>query len=166
MVGVAANERGEERTDDNDGQGSGTTRTNPGANAFIKLTGRERDVLAELVTGISLKVVASKLSISLQTVSTYLCRAKRKLGVESRNDLLAVITGHGGSSSELPLSIRRRVTSAELQICTAIVEGRSYGSLALDRGTSIRTVQNQAQSLFRKCGVGSRFELAALVLTS
>src|SRR4051812_21516737 len=47
------------------------------------LSQRERDVARMAARGDALKVIADTCSISLQAVSTYLKRAKRKLGVAS-----------------------------------------------------------------------------------
>jgi DNA-binding CsgD family transcriptional regulator len=122
-------------------------------------------VLAEIATGLSLKVVASNLSISVQAVSTYLRRAKTKLGSCSRSDLLAAMAGEA-VGSDLARTIPDHATRAERTICEAIIEGRSYRSIATARGTSVRTVQHQARSLFEKFGVNSRGELAALIFRS
>jgi DNA-binding CsgD family transcriptional regulator len=140
--------------------------TPPQTKASARLTKRQRAVLAELATGASLKVTASNLSISVATVSTHLYRAKRKLDATSRNDLLATLVGASAKHYSVPLSIRCRVTKAELATCEAIIEGMSYGALARARGISIRTVQHQARSLFEKLGVTSRCELAALIFKS
>ena len=125
------------------------------------LTERERAVVSEITRGAPLKMIASRLSISVQAVSTYLLRAKRKLGAKSRDDLLA-------SCTESPLSLDRikgtlsRLTPAEVAVGNALVSGESYSSIARTRATSARTVQHQVSKILRKCGVASRYELAAL----
>jgi DNA-binding NarL/FixJ family response regulator len=121
-------------------------------------------VLTELTAGLSLKVIASNLFISTQAVSTYVCRARRKLGATSRSALLASFAGAASTVDDAALSIRRRATRAEREVYAAILGGESYASIAALRGTSIRTVQHQAHSLFLKLGVNSRFELAAVML--
>jgi DNA-binding CsgD family transcriptional regulator len=63
------------------------------------LSARERMVAEAVARGEALKVVAGRLSISLQAVSTYLGRARRKLGVTSRADLIRALQWEGGPSS-------------------------------------------------------------------
>ncbi len=53
------------------------------------------------------------------------------------------------------------LTPAEREVLRALLSCRSNLQIARERGTSIRTVANQVQALFRKLGVGSRAELAA-----
>ena len=53
------------------------------------------------------------------------------------------------------------LTAAEREVARAVLDGRSAGEIARQRGTSVRTVANQVQSIYQKLGVGSRVELAA-----
>lgn len=64
----------------------------------------------------------------------------------------------------LTYSLRRcsALTSAELEVARLAVAGGSNRAIARLRGTSARTVANQIASAFRKLGVGSRSELAAI----
>jgi DNA-binding CsgD family transcriptional regulator len=54
-------------------------------------------------------------------------------------------------------------TAAERSVAGLIVDGAGNAEIARARGTSKRTISNQIASIFRKAGVGSRAELAALV---
>lgn len=56
--------------------------------ARYALTERELDVLELLVAGVSNKVIASELGVSLATVKTHLLHLFRKTGVSSRMELL------------------------------------------------------------------------------
>jgi DNA-binding NarL/FixJ family response regulator len=60
-----------------------------------------------------------------------------------------------------PLKLPKSFSRAEQEVATAIAVGRSNAAIAKERGTSIRTVENQVYAIFRKLGVGSRCELAA-----
>ena len=125
------------------------------------LTEREQVVVSEVTIGTPLKLIGWRLSISTQAVSIHLLRAQQKLGAKSRRDLLAI----GGKSVRSLNDIHKsgpNLTAAELAVGNAIVEGEPYASIAMIRNTSVRTVQHQAREVFRKCGVLSRFELAAL----
>lgn len=56
-----------------------------------------------------------------------------------------------------------KLTAAEREVMELIVSGLSNAEVARKRGTAVRTVANQLQSLFRKLGVNSRAELSAKV---
>jgi DNA-binding CsgD family transcriptional regulator len=51
------------------------------------------------------------------------------------------------------------LSAAEREVARAALEGRSNAEIAALRGTSVRTVANQLQSIFRKLGVSGRTEL-------
>jgi DNA-binding CsgD family transcriptional regulator len=53
------------------------------------------------------------------------------------------------------------LTSAEREVISGLLEGKSYAEIARRRGTSVDTVAKQAGSAFRKLGVSSRNELVA-----
>jgi DNA-binding NarL/FixJ family response regulator len=53
-----------------------------------------------------------------------------------------------------------RLSRAEREVVELLLSGASNAQIARQRGTSARTVANQAASIFRKLGVGSRMELA------
>jgi DNA-binding NarL/FixJ family response regulator len=56
------------------------------------------------------------------------------------------------------------LSRAEREVVACVLQGCSNGAIAAQRGTSLRTVAVQLQSIFRKLGVGSRIELAAALL--
>ena len=60
-------------------------------------------------------------------------------------------------------ALREQLTVAERDIVDGIVRGESNRSIALRRGTSIRTVANQVATVFQKLRVMSRGELVVLV---
>ena len=51
------------------------------------------------------------------------------------------------------------LTSAERDVVAMVIDGLPNEAIAAKRGTRIRTVANQLQSIYRKLGVGSRLEL-------
>ena len=59
------------------------------------LSPREREVALALADGLSRATIASRLKITVNTVSTLARRAYRKLGVSSQAELTARLTGHG-----------------------------------------------------------------------
>lgn len=56
------------------------------------------------------------------------------------------------------------LTSAELEVVEAVLEGLSQAVIAKRRGVKSRTVVNQIASAYRKLGVGSRGGLVSLVV--
>lgn len=57
------------------------------------LTPRERDVVEQLVSGASTRSIAETSGLTVSTVNTYMKRIFAKLGVHSRVELLAYVTG-------------------------------------------------------------------------
>jgi DNA-binding CsgD family transcriptional regulator len=54
------------------------------------------------------------------------------------------------------------LTPAEREVAAAAVAGQSNEMIAAARGAAVRTVANQLASIYRKLGINSRAELAAL----
>jgi DNA-binding NarL/FixJ family response regulator len=119
-------------------------------------------IASEIVGGLSLKVIADQLCLSIQAVSTYLSRAQRKLGLTSRHALAEVVSGNTLLLDNIPaLPHLTRLTNAERAVGAGMLAGCPNSAIAQMRGTSVRTVENQASSLMRKLGLGSRAELIA-----
>jgi DNA-binding NarL/FixJ family response regulator len=64
---------------------------------------------------------------------------------------------------EAPTAGLAELTEAEREVARRVLAGESNREIATRRGVSERTVANQVQAIFRKLGVQSRAELAALV---
>ena len=58
-----------------------------------------------------------------------------------------------------PSSTPTSLTEAERTVAALVLQSLSNEEIAAMRGTSVRTVANQLQSLFRKLKIGSRLEL-------
>ena len=58
----------------------------------------------------------------------------------------------------------RDLTAAEQDVCRMLLDGATDAAIAERRGTSVRTVGNQIQAIYRKLGVSDRLELLALLL--
>jgi len=61
-----------------------------------------------------------------------------------------------------PRSATAALTPAERHVALAALAGYSNAEIARMRGSATRTVANQIATIFRKLGVRSRAELAAL----
>lgn len=74
----------------------------------IRLTPRERDVLARLAEGLSDKEIAARLGIGIETVRTHLAGIYGKFGVESRLQALSAALREGVIEDGRPDSHRPR----------------------------------------------------------
>lgn len=88
-----------------------------GWTALNHLTPRELDLVVQLHQGFRDKHIARNLGIALATVSTELRALYRKVGVTSRNELVAaclavLLSGGGGSGNMITMRKRRTVLSA------------------------------------------------------
>jgi DNA-binding CsgD family transcriptional regulator len=69
----------------------------------------------------------------------------------------------------LPLrlpELERRCSRAERDVLIGILASKSDAEIAKQRGTSPRTIANQARALMRRYGVSSRRELVAQLMAS
>lgn len=128
--------------------------------ALGALSEREGAVVAFAVLGIPLKIIAARLSISVQAVSTYLKRARRKLALPSRADLVKYLL-ECRTTSWTSTANMDRLTDAERRVWTAVASGMSNRTIARARGTSVRTIEKQVAAIIGKCGLHSRGELFA-----
>ncbi len=164
--------------------------TSKGKGRSRDLTERERMVARCAATGMPFKLIADACSISVQAASTYLLRAKRKLGASSKADLVRAIMheeGHGPiriPCLELLMQVRlesewfrifrahgpphhqrtETLTPAEREILAAILAGLPTAGIARQRGTAVGTVATQISAIMRKLEVQSRAALVASVL--
>lgn len=140
------------------------------------LTRRQQQVVRLAGNGAPNSEIAYELGISEACVSSHLHTACRKLKCGSRRDLIRMMKigndelGLDLGDAQVRLLVDRvdredpppmsaRLTLAEQSVLAAIRVGRSNAEIAQQRGTSVRTVANQAASILRKSGRSSRFEL-------
>ena len=68
--------------------------------AGLKLSGRQRDVIELVVTGLSNRQIAEKLVMSVRTVEGHIYRACQRVGAQSREELASIIrSGPGDRAS-------------------------------------------------------------------
>ncbi len=60
-----------------------------------------------------------------------------------------------------PARLPPGLTEAEQQVALEVYDGATNAQIASRRGTSVATVANQLDSIYRKLNVGSRVELIA-----
>jgi DNA-binding CsgD family transcriptional regulator len=84
-----------------------------------------------------------------------------RLGARSWSDRASADRGEGGAAS-IPLA--SRLTAAELRVAIAVGHGASNRQAAEELFIGVKTVDYHLQNVYRKLGLRSRTQLAALVL--
>lgn len=142
---------------------------------------RERQVAEYIGMGRSTEAIAYALGISGSAVGTYAVAAQRKLGLRSRAELAsffhpnglraqlfeATVLGEELLVGSVPLfdeALLKRLTGSEREVALLLLLGSTNADIALRRQTSVNTVANQVQSVFKKLGITSRVQLAARLL--
>jgi DNA-binding NarL/FixJ family response regulator len=121
------------------------------------LSPREHQAVALVARGYANKVIAGELGVTVSTVSVYLLKAGRKLGVRGRVALIHAFHCALDGEPALPPAL----STSERAVAALMLRGASNAEIAEARAKSARTVANQVASIFRKLGVRSRGELAA-----
>jgi DNA-binding CsgD family transcriptional regulator len=138
-----------------------------------ELTPREAQVSELLSFGLSLKEIAYDLGLGVSAVGKAASRAREKLGLSSSGELAALVAGTkerevGGATAASIQPTRldgASLSDAEHEVALLVLRGCSNADIALRRRTSVRTVANLVQRVFRKFGVHSRTELALRLVT-
>lgn len=137
---------------------------------------RERIVLEHVLAGRSSKWIACELKRSESVIARTLRLALDKLGAPDTAMLAGVpvlgfepLPGVGAGDdraiARTALAARSlaNLSDAERSIVTDLFGGKRIPTIALERGTSPRTVAHQISSVYRKLGASSRRELLALL---
>ncbi len=79
-------------------------------------------------------------------------------------ELPAPRSAAASSDERLRLTVKwAGLTTSELEVLEAILAGLSNSEIARQRGTNVRTIANQAASIYRKLRVQSRLQLRAVL---
>jgi DNA-binding NarL/FixJ family response regulator len=137
---------------------------------------REKIVLEHMLAGRSGKWTASELKLSESVIARTLRLALDKLGAPDAATLAGVqvlaFEPLDDLGAEADLAIARtapaarslaNLSDAERSIVADLFGGKRIPAIALERGTSPRTVAHQIGSVYRKLGASSRRELLALL---
>ncbi len=145
------------------------------------LTQREHAIAVAAARGLGNKAIAYELGVTESAIGTAVARVLRKLALRSRSELALLFAPFAPRTRARAVSIAGErlaivnvprvpdapfdeLSSVEREVAQSLIEGATHASIALRRGTSVRTVANQAASIYRKLGVRSRAELAARAL--
>lgn len=129
-----------------------------------QLSASEELVARRLVQGVSDKVIAAELGVTLSTVATFARRLRTKLACRPGAEALMLSERVSRPALRRRLRVFEGLTASEWEIAADLVVGASYRDIAEKRGRSVRTVASQCSALFHKCGVSGRRELAAALL--
>jgi DNA-binding NarL/FixJ family response regulator len=140
------------------------------------LGSRERIVLEHVLAGRSGKWTACELMLSESVIARTLRLALDKLGADDTATLAGVqvlaFEPLHSVGAEVDLAIARtapaarslaNLSDAERSIVADLFGGKRIPAIALERGTSPRTVAHQIGNVYRKLGASSRRELLALL---
>lgn len=157
------------------------------------LSPREHVIAHLVASGTPNKVIAYSLGLATSTIASHLAAAMKKLGLLSRLELVTILTAlrptgdkatNGssehvdvfepdlGTPSHVVISIATgpaladTLSPAEREVVQDVLAGLANSEIASKRERSARTIANQLASIFRKLGVGSRFELTARLVAS
>ncbi len=84
------------------GQPGGLASMRPNALASVKLTPRQLDVLGLLLRGLSNKLIARELNLSVETVKDHVAAVLRALNVNSRTQAVLAVSQMPGQGATLP----------------------------------------------------------------
>jgi DNA-binding CsgD family transcriptional regulator len=102
------------------------------------LTGRDRELLARLTAGHSVRLMAADMGISTNTVRTRVRRLTRKLGGVPADD--------GGPW----VAVAAALAGRDEELLALLVDGRSTSGVAAAMGLSTNTVRTRVRRLTRK----------------
>ncbi|MCP9271556.1 LuxR C-terminal-related transcriptional regulator [Mycolicibacterium sp. CAU 1645] len=139
--------------------------------AVNSLTSRELDVLALLVVGLTPNHIAARLSTSLNNIKQHVHRICKKLGVQSRTQLVVMAYEHGfvrpetpGDARSAPTQRRVVLTTRLNDVAALLVEGRTPAAIAEQLSVSEHTAQGYISELLRSLDVYSRGRLVTVAL--
>jgi DNA-binding CsgD family transcriptional regulator len=147
------------------------------------LTLRERQSAEFLGLGQSTKCIAYTLGISEAAVSSHLTAARLKLGLRSRAELAGFFAPSGARAHLAEVAVVgeeilvgayplcreasvKMLTPAEREVAALLLRASTNRHIARCRGSSVNTIANQVQSIFRKLDVSSRVDLATQLQSS
>lgn len=142
------------------------------------LTRMERETIRRAALGWSNAEIAFGLGLRESTVGVHVAKGAKKLGIRDRVELIRLF---GTSLFQFDVDVdgdlmmvlrepkalrlpRVGLTCAEEELLLWVMRGASNQEIAQRRSTSTNTVAKQLSSIFRKCGVSSRWALVRCVI--
>lgn len=137
----------------------------PGEDPLSALTPRETEVLRRIAAGQSTKTMAREMSVTTETLRTYVKNVLGKLGAHSRLEAAALASragppGQAEPEGEHPLLAA--LTPREREVLAHLTEGAGLREVAKRLHMSVKTVNTHLHNLRGKLGVHSTLEAVAL----
>ena len=129
------------------------------------LTPRETEVLRRIAAGQSTKTMAREMSVTTETLRTYVKNVLGKLGAHSRLEAAALASragppGQAEPEGEHPLLAA--LTPREREVLAHLTEGAGLREVAKRLHMSVKTINTHLHNLRGKLGVHSTLEAVAL----
>ena len=126
-----------------------------------QLSPRELAIVEYARDGLSLKEIAAELGISPNTASTYLCRARQKLGSSSRWRLAALLLGGPTTFASVFGQRYLELSATEAALGDQLLQGLSDIEVARLLNVSKNSASRGIARLLKKAGVNTRAALFA-----
>ena len=133
-----------------------------GEDPLATLTPREAEVLQRITAGQGTKAMAREMSVTTETLRTYVKNVLAKLGAHSRLEAAALVSGPapGEPGHEHPLLAA--LTPREREVLAQLTKGAGLREVAKQLHMSLKTVNTHLHNLRGKLGVHSTLEAVAL----
>jgi two-component system nitrate/nitrite response regulator NarL len=133
-----------------------------GGRPLATLTPREAEVLQRITAGQGTKAMAREMSVTTETLRTYVKNVLAKLGAHSRLEAAALVSGPapGEPGHEHPLLAA--LTPREREVLAQLTRGAGLREVAKQLHMSLKTVNTHLHNLRGKLGVHSTLEAVAL----
>ncbi len=137
----------------------------PSGNPLATLTPRETEVLRRIAAGQNTKKMAREMSVTTETLRTYVKNVLGKLGAHSRLEAAALASRLIPAGQDEPDGDRRllgTLTPREREVLMHLTEGAGLREVAKQLHMSLKTVNTHLHNSRSKLGVHSTLEAVAL----
>jgi DNA-binding NarL/FixJ family response regulator len=137
----------------------------PGEDPLSVLTPRETEVLRRIAAGQGTKMMAREMSVTTETLRTYVKNVLGKLGAHSRLEAAALASRAGPPGQDEPEAdhpLLATLTPREREVLAHLTQGAGLRDVAKRLHMSVKTVNTHLHNLRGKLGVHSTLEAVAL----
>jgi len=136
----------------------------PGPDPLAALTPRETEVLRRIIAGQNTKTMAREMSVTTETLRTYVKNVLGKLGAHSRLEAAALASrlDPGQDEPDGGHRLLAGLTPREREVLTHLTKGSGLREVARQLHMSVKTINTHLHNLRTKLGVHSTVEAVAL----
>lgn len=124
----------------------------------IQMTPREQEIAALLLQGNNPREIGEQLGVTRCTVKQHLRILYLRAGISAGTKSVQLVNLLSASDHKSSLP---QLTVREKQIAELVLQGYSNVDISASIGMTVQMVKNYLRSVFDKCGVWTRTELAA-----